>query len=42
MYEGGNMNILVLGNGFDLAQDLQTKYLQYLQTISIFKEAKLR
>ncbi len=32
------MNILVIGNGFDLAHGLLTKYEHFLQFVELFKE----
>ena len=35
-----NMNILVIGNGFDLAHDLPTKYEHFLEFAKVYKENK--
>ncbi len=37
IYEGGNMKILMIGNGFDLEHDLPTKYTQFLDFIIEFR-----
>lgn len=34
----GNMNILVLGNGFDLALGLPTKYTDFLEFVNVIEE----
>ena len=34
----GNMNILVIGNGFDLAHELPTKYTDFLDFIKEFQD----
>lgn len=34
------MNILLIGNGFDLAHGLPTKYTDFLEFIKIMKEVK--
>lgn len=32
------MNILVIGNGFDLAHELNTQYKEFLEVIDIFND----
>lgn len=32
------MNILVIGNGFDLAHGLDTRYIDFLTVINLYRE----